>query len=125
MQHESVEEGSDLRSRAGLDIRRVTASRLRLSGELDLASAGALAEALTPMTRPAAVVEIDVAGLTFIGAAGANVICAAARELGDCGRLVLVAPTPSVRRMIDVTGVGSMIGDPRRRASTRRRRHRS
>jgi anti-anti-sigma factor len=84
-------------------------SLLVLAGELDMASAPLLAEVLEPLTTWGAVIGLDLTGLTFIDAAGIEVLWRAVQRLGPQGRLLAFAPGPAVRRTMELTGVDGFI----------------
>jgi anti-sigma B factor antagonist len=84
-------------------------SLLALSGELDMASAPVLAEVLEPLTTTGAIIQLDLTGLTFIDAAGIEVLCRAVQRLGPQGRLLAFAPRPAVRRTMELTGLDGLI----------------
>jgi anti-anti-sigma factor len=83
---------------------------VRLSGELDMAVAPTLATALAPHLKRGGRVAIDLTELTFMDSSGINVLCRAAGQLGDRGRIVLYHPRPIVRRILDMTGLIGIIG---------------
>ena len=74
---------------------------LYLRGEFDMDAAPAFDDALRPLllVEPPALV-VDLAGVTFMGSAGLACLIRAARHHD---RLVLRAPRPSVRRLLEVT----------------------
>ena len=78
---------------------------LHLTGELDTTGASVLARALDPLTVGGAVIQLDLSDLTFMDSTGINALCNAAQRLGDRGRIVLVDPTSSVRRLLEITGL--------------------
>jgi stage II sporulation protein AA (anti-sigma F factor antagonist) len=80
-------------------------SLLHLSGELDLNGGPELATALEPLTRRGGTITIDVADLTFMDSTGINMLCAAARDVGGRGRVVVLHSTPAVRRVFEITGL--------------------
>ena len=84
-------------------------SRLRLTGELDLAGVPILASALEPLTRRGATIGLDLAELTFMDSSGINALCRAARHVGERGRIVVFRPTTTVRRILEITGVVGVI----------------
>lgn len=79
---------------------------LRLTGELDLASAETLRARLAPLlaldrTPPLMELLVDVGSLTFVDAAGLRALVDARRVLvRRSGRLVLRRPSPLVRRIL-------------------------
>lgn len=88
-------------------------TRLRLAGELDLATAGQL----TGMVRslPAGHLRLDLSGLTFLDAAGLTALLEArALVRARDGRLVLDRPGPPVLRVLELTGMtGAFVIDGR------------
>jgi anti-sigma B factor antagonist len=85
-----------------------SSSRVRvvLGGELDLCTAPRLAEALSQVTAGAALVILDLSGLTFVDSTGLQVILNARAQLSAAGgRLVLVPGGPQVRRIFEITGI--------------------
>lgn len=82
---------------------------LCVHGELDIAAACPLAEAITTFARrssTAATVELDIAGVTFLDAAGIGVLVACQRRLDADGRRLRLSHTPpAVERVLRVAGV--------------------
>ncbi len=81
---------------------------LALRGEVDMASAPLLDERLAAVVADdRCEVVVDVAEVTFIDAAGLRVLLQAGQRLAvDGRRLTLRAPSPFVRRLLDITGLG-------------------
>jgi anti-sigma B factor antagonist len=87
---------------------RSGAAVLHVSGELDLASAPRLAEALTELSADPVVV--DLTECTFLDSAGMAVLVASARALSDSGRsLRVVAPDAGILRVLEITAVDTLI----------------
>jgi anti-anti-sigma factor len=84
-------------------------SMLRLTGEVDLAGAPALASALALLTRRGGTIGLDLTELTFMDASGINALCQAARHVGERGRIVVFRPTTMVRRVLEITGMVGVI----------------
>jgi anti-sigma B factor antagonist len=94
----------DLRS----ETTRAGAGVLYVSGELDLASAPRLAEALAELAADPVVV--DLSGCTFLDSAGLGVLLASARALSDSGRSLRVAAVdPRILRVLEITAVDTLI----------------
>jgi anti-sigma B factor antagonist len=94
------------------DVRSETtregAAVLYVSGELDLASAPQLAEALDGLVADPVVV--DLSQCTFLDSAGMGVLLASARALSDSGRsLHLAASDPGILRVLEITAVDTLI----------------
>src|SRR3978361_817653 len=82
-------------------------ARLRLSGELDLASTGRLNEALEEARAHATHVEVDLRDLTFIDSSGLRALMAlhnAAAEADDYTYALLAGPPESHRPFV-LTGL--------------------
>ena len=83
-------------------VRRVT-----LSGELDMASAPELHEALSEAARDGVAVILDLSQLEFIDSSGLHTILSAYDRLDEANcRLVLIAGGPQVQRIFEITDVG-------------------
>ncbi len=83
----------------------INATWLHASGELDLATAPQLEEALDAVRRDSLLVVLEPQGLTFIDCAGLRVIIdAAARARSRHGWLLLIASSPVVERLLTLTG---------------------
>ncbi|WBB77808.1 STAS domain-containing protein [Micromonospora sp. WMMD882] len=85
--------------------------RLAVAGEVDMATASQLDDVLTGLLleRPT-LIDIDLEGLRFLDSAGILVLLrnhAAAEEQG-C-RLMISNPPSSVRRVLHITGVLSLL----------------
>ena len=83
---------------------------LRLSGELDIATAPVLAAALDGEIRRGSRLRLDVDDLVFVDAAGLRVLVSVRRTAGRTGRIVLGHPTPNVQRVIALTGLDGFGG---------------
>jgi anti-sigma B factor antagonist len=80
-------------------------TRVTLSGELDLAAAPQLADALAEVPDRTAVVILDLSELTFMDSTGLHLIVSARARLADAGcRLVLVPGSHQVQRIFEITG---------------------
>lgn len=90
------------------DGRRVVAA----TGELDLATAGALEDAVLPAVREGRHVVLDLRGLDFMDSSGVRVIVAAHVAAGEHdGRLSLVrleSGTP-IQRVLEISGLDSVL----------------
>jgi len=80
-------------------------SQLTLRGELDLATAGRLEQALASASAP---VVLDLRGLTFMDSTGVRVLLEAAEDAD--GRLSIIPPAAGDARLtIDETGIGAVL----------------
>ncbi|NMO52809.1 STAS domain-containing protein [Actinoplanes sp. TBRC 11911] len=88
--------------------------RVALAGECDLAVCAQLDEVLSEALSRAAVVVVDLADLMFLDSSGVHGLIVAhhaAQQRG--GRLVAVNARGAVATVLDLTGVGELLGPPR------------
>lgn len=86
--------------------------RLKLGGELDLATADTLRRELLPSEDDVASdgtkgIIVDTTDLTFMDSAGLEVLMAGRRRLGD--RFILI-PGQTTKRILQVTGTAGFFG---------------
>jgi anti-anti-sigma factor len=81
------------------------ACSVTITGEMDVTTALVVADALArALDSGAARIYVELAGVTFCDASGLGLLIDARREARERGvRLVLVAPSAPVRRLLDVT----------------------
>lgn len=81
--------------------------RVVASGELDVATADRLVAALEPVFHnPPANVTLDLHDVTFIDSSGLRAVVRSAAMVQDTGgRLVLDRMSPTVSRVLEVTGL--------------------
>ncbi|HZG92840.1 MAG TPA: STAS domain-containing protein [Pseudonocardia sp.] len=87
-------------------VRRSGATAVvELTGEIDMVTAPQLAEVLRHLLEQrCSPVEVDLAGVRFLAAAGlAALVEAHHRYQDDAARLVLVRPTPVCARLLAIT----------------------
>lgn len=79
-------------------------SVVRLSGEMDLSNAALVADVVaTQLARGQRAIRVDVSRLTFLDVSGLRTLGAARRGCASAdGELVLLRPTPAVRRLLDL-----------------------
>jgi anti-sigma B factor antagonist len=82
-----------------------------LDGEIDIATAPAIRRFLLAAISGGDVhLAVDMSGVTFIGAAGIGVLVAAANRARVAGgSLSLLAPSPQVRRLLDVLHLDAIL----------------
>jgi anti-sigma B factor antagonist len=80
-----------------------------LEGELDMATAGDLAEFLREAEKGPDPIVLDFSGISFMDSSGLRVILEAAGER-DGGALVIVHPTAQVQRVLDISIPGGTPG---------------
>lgn len=86
--------------------------RMTLRGSLDLATTGQL-EAAVESARPlSAPLVMDLADVTFVDSTGLRALLAARQHsLSDTGApLALSRVTPAVRKLLDLSGLGTIFG---------------
>jgi anti-anti-sigma factor len=75
---------------------------LRLSGEVDISNAGALTSVLATETALGGDLTVDLVAVSFLDSTGLESLIRAARDLEGKGRLILVSPQDSVRRLFEL-----------------------
>lgn len=86
------------------EVRRGDDRRLILSGELDVAAATVLSDAIRQIPASDGI-TLDLQRVTFIDSTGLRTIIGAARDLEGRGPLVLERPSPRVVEVLDIAGV--------------------
>ena len=82
---------------------------LSIAGELDIATAPVLRDALLELLQRDSVPDlvVDTSGLTFVDSTGLSILLMGARRWAASEhRMVLRAPSAPLRRVIDLAGVG-------------------
>lgn len=83
---------------------------LALVGELDLATIGALKEAVTDRIQPEAHVVLDLAGLMFCDSTGLGAFVALHRQARSSGaRFALAAPRRRIADLFTLSGIDQVI----------------
>ena len=86
---------------------------IKLAGELDFANSEQVSDWLFNVIErnPCPVFELDLSELGFLDSSGISVLVVAARFISRKGaRLRAINPQPAVRRVIDTTGVNTVLG---------------
>lgn len=93
--------------------RHATATLVRLSGELDMASGPELDAAVTRVLQPGqGCVVIDLTAVTFCDASGLSALLRARRRVTDAQRrLTLSGARPPLRRLASLTGLEDLFDD--------------
>lgn len=87
--------------------------RVVLAGECDLAVCAQLDEVLSAALSHAPIVVVDLAALAFLDSSGVHgLITAHHAALKKGGRLVAVNARGVVATVLDLTGVGRLLGPP-------------
>jgi anti-anti-sigma factor len=82
-----------------------------LRGELDSESAAPLRTVLAEQLEAGHDVLVDLAAVTFIDSSGLGVLAGALKRFQATGHhLRLHAPTPPIRRVLDMTGLANAFG---------------
>ena len=86
--------------------------QLRLSGRLDLQGSQAIGESFaTAATTSKGKIIVDLSAVTFLASVGIRLLLTSARaQANRGGKLVLAAPQPSVRKVLEAAGVDQLIG---------------
>ncbi|MEU3401255.1 stage II sporulation protein AA (anti-sigma F factor antagonist) [Streptomyces filamentosus] len=94
-----------------VEIRDGRTAVLAVAGELDMETAGRLQERLTEQFGAGRRrLVLDLSALDFMDSSGLNVLIQAVNEARETGGdLYLAAPTPAVRRILEITGVTTTI----------------
>ena len=95
-------------SRPGFKIVRYGPNTYFLGGELDMATTSVLTEAVAPSVEGGGATLLDLGAVTFIDSMGVHAIVQIAEALRDRGCILLHAPQPRVRRLLELIGVGSI-----------------
>ena len=83
---------------------------LRLSGDLDLGTAGDLRERLNELSAEAGTIRIDLSSLGFMDSTGVSLLIASTQSAQDGGpNLELVRPTGEAWRVIELTGIEDVL----------------
>lgn len=77
----------------------------RVSGPLDVPSAGGLHELLDELCRTPGDIALDLSGVTFMDSSGLRAVIQACMGLGKTGSVHIVDPSEQVRRLLDLSGV--------------------
>jgi anti-anti-sigma factor len=85
--------------------RDLTGSTVHLVGEVDMATVGAVRDALRDLTGP---IVVDCSNLDFIDAIGLGVLAGAADREGG---VKLTRPSPFLRRVLEVVGMHTLVVD--------------
>jgi anti-sigma B factor antagonist len=75
------------------------------SGEIDLATADALASALDPWVGAGGPVILDYSEVSFMDSTGLRVLISAAKRLGDGGCIILHGVHGAVSAVLRMTGI--------------------
>ena len=92
------------------DIGRPGQAALLLSGEIDMAAQEALERGLERAGAGSTSVTVDLSAVTFIDSGGLRTLLEANARQREAGlSLVLRAPSPTVRRALEIIGVAPLL----------------
>ena len=82
-----------------------------ISGDLDLYNAGDLRSHLAPLAeRERETLIVEMSGVSFIDSTALGVLTGAAKQLrAGSGRLVVCSGDPRIRRLLEITGLLSVL----------------
>lgn len=84
--------------------------QVRLRGEIDLSNATALSDQLSALASRGGDVVVDLSEIDFLGVAGLDAMCSAARTLGARDdRLLVRSPPKLVERIIEVLALEDLL----------------
>lgn len=89
------------------DLTMTSRADVVVAGEIDTSNAQVLDEYLSAVDGSLA---LDLTGVTFLGSAGINLLVQQLRRRGS-GRVRIVAMSPTVRRMLEITDLTGRFAD--------------
>jgi anti-anti-sigma factor len=92
------------------EIIQISPDTYRLSGELDMATAVTLHEALQHVVAAHGRLVLDMEELSFIDSSGLRALVQLSERMNGAGPLVLCNVPPSVRRLLDIVGFEALPG---------------
>ena len=88
------------------------ATTIYVQGEIDIATAGGLRDAIEPHMGPQQKIVLDLSGVDFMDSSCVSVLVQARGSLSaDGGSLVLRNPSTAARRLLSVTGLEFILAD--------------
>jgi anti-sigma B factor antagonist len=92
-------------AQSGFEVEPLSEPRsFRLTGSLDVPSAGHLTELLDELVREEGDVRLDLTGVTFMDSSGLRALIQASMDLGDRGKIRLRHPNEQIRRLLQMSG---------------------
>jgi anti-sigma B factor antagonist len=82
----------------------------RLKGELDMATAGDLSELLKTAVEGKDPIVLDLSEVSFMDSSGLRALLEGAGLPKESGPVVILDPSPQVRRVLDISIPGGMPG---------------
>ena len=87
-----------------------TEEGFRLAGELDMATADDLSQLLRNPTEGDGSLQLDFSGVSFMDSSGLRALLEAATRRNGSGPVVVMNPSPQVRRVLDISIPGGTPG---------------
>jgi anti-sigma B factor antagonist len=82
-----------------------------VAGEIDASTAPAFDEAMSDLPTGDGPIVLDLSGVSFIDSSGLRVLISLAGRASDEGRSVALRdPSPTVARLLEITGLAEMFG---------------
>lgn len=82
----------------------------RLQGELDMATADDLSQLLRDSSTSGDLIVLDFSGVSFMDSSGLRALLEAAGRPNENGSVVILNPSPQVRRVLDISIPGGTPG---------------
>jgi anti-anti-sigma factor len=82
-----------------------------LSGEIDIAAAEQIRNALLKAQSDSAAVIVDVSRVTFIDSSGINALLRARERVPNGGEIHVVGARPNIRSLFEITGIDDLLLD--------------
>jgi len=82
----------------------VDGAGIKLIGEVDIATAGQLTDALLDMSTESET-HLELSEVTFMDSSGLNALVTYARSRGGAGLLVMLNPSDHIERLFVITGL--------------------
>jgi anti-sigma B factor antagonist len=79
---------------------------LRITGEVDLSNIERFSQEVGEAARPGQLLVLDLSECDYLGSEAIGVLIEAWKQVRDGGRLVLRSPRPTMRRVLDLAGLG-------------------
>jgi anti-anti-sigma factor len=95
-----------------ISVENISSGRtLIVRGEVDLATAAQLREAVLRHLPAARSLRLDLSGVTFMDSSGLHVLIASQRRAAQLGnQLVIYRVSPAVERLLQVSGTSALFG---------------
>ena len=78
-------------------------------GDVDLSTAGTFRAVVAEAIAAGGSIDVELSGVTFMDSTGLAVLAEALRTLEPPRAMVLNDPSPAVRRLLDISGLGTIV----------------